>query len=140
MKAFVAQFANVGLIVRLVVGAAFVTILMIVANTMVFAIRERRREIGVMKVLGFSGGAILRGVLAETALLFILGLGTGLGLAAIALTVLAAPLAGIAPGLALDPMLALQAAGLAAALALMTGALPAVNALRIPPVSALKGA
>lgn len=139
MKAFVAQFADVGLIVRLVVGAAFVTILMIVANTMIFAIRERRREIGVMKVLGFSGGAILRGVLAETALLFTLGLGIGLGLAAIALMVLAAPLAGIAPGLALDPMLALQAAGLAAALALMTGALPAVNALRIPPVAALKG-
>ncbi len=82
----------------------------------------------------------MRGVLAETALLFMLGLGAGLGLAAIALTVLAAPLAGIAPGLALDPMLALQAAGLAAALALMTGALPAVNALRIPPVSAMKGA
>jgi putative ABC transport system permease protein len=140
MKAFVAQFADVGLIVRLVVGAAFVTILMIVANTMVFAIRERRREIGVMKVLGFSDGTILRGVLAETALLFALGLGIGMILAAIALIVIAAPLAGIAPGMALDPILVLQAIGLAAALAILTGALPAVNALRIPPAAALKGA
>ncbi len=140
MKAFVAQFADVSLIVRLVVGAAFVTILMIVANTMVFAIRERRREIGVMKVLGFSGGAILRGVLAETALLFALGLAIGLALAAVALALLAGPLAGIAPDLSLHPLLVLQAAGLAALLALATGLLPAVNALRIPPVAALKGA
>ena len=59
-KAFVAQFGNIALIVFLVVGAAFVTILMIVGNTMALSIRERTREIGVLKTLGFSGGRILR--------------------------------------------------------------------------------
>ena len=53
--AFVAQFGNIALIVFLVVGAAFVTILMIVGNTMALSIRERTREIGVLKTLGFSG-------------------------------------------------------------------------------------
>ncbi|MEZ5789098.1 MAG: ABC transporter permease, partial [Xanthobacteraceae bacterium] len=38
-KAFVAQLGNIALIVTLVVGAAFVTILMIVGNTMVMAVR-----------------------------------------------------------------------------------------------------
>ena len=139
-KAFVAQFADVSLIVRLVVSAAFVTILMIVANTMVFAIRVRRREIGVMKVLGFSGGAILRGVLAETVTLFALGLMIGLGLGAAAIALLAAPLSGIAPGLSLYPGLIVSAAALATLFALATGGLPALSALRIPPAAALKGA
>jgi putative ABC transport system permease protein len=68
-KSFAAQLGNVALIVELVVGAAFVTILMIVGNAMVMTVRERAREIGVLKTLGFSGGRILRMVLGESILL-----------------------------------------------------------------------
>ena len=80
-KAFVAQLGNIALIVVLVVGAAFVTILMIVGNTMALSIRERTREIGVLKTLGFSGGRVLRLVLGEAILLALLGGLPGLGIA-----------------------------------------------------------
>lgn len=72
-KAFIAQLGNIGLIIGLVVGAAFVTILMIVGNTMVMAVRERTKEIGVFKTLGFTGPRILSHVLGESLLLALLG-------------------------------------------------------------------
>ncbi len=140
MKAFVAQFADITTIVRLIVGASFVTILMIVANTMFFAIRERTLEIGVLKVLGFSKGYILRAVLAETLWIFTLGLGFGLAGAAVAASVLAAPLSTIVPSLTLTSEIAIQAGILGLGFALLTGGIPAIHAMRIPSSAALKGA
>lgn len=140
MKAFVAQFADITTIVRLIVGASFVTILMIVANTMFFAIRERTLEIGVLKVLGFSRFYILRAVLAETLWIFALGVGLGLAGAAAAASVLAVPLATVVPSLVLTPEIMLNALGLAVVFGLLTGGIPAVNAMRIPSSAALKGA
>src|SRR5262250_2128227 len=96
-KAFVAQFGNIALIVSLVVGAAFVTILMIVGNTMALSIRERTREIGVLKTLGFSGPRILRMVLGESVLLALLGGLPGLALAALITVTLRNSLANVAP-------------------------------------------
>src|SRR5262249_31666404 len=82
-KAFAAQLGNIPLIVLLGVGAAFVTILMIVGNTMALTIRERTREIGVLKTLGFSGSRVLTLVLGESVLLALLGGLPGLALAAL---------------------------------------------------------
>ncbi|MBV9428856.1 MAG: ABC transporter permease, partial [Bradyrhizobiaceae bacterium] len=96
-KAFVAQFGNIALIVVLVVGAAFVTILMIVGNTMALSVRERTREIGVLKTLGFSGGRILRLVLGESILLALIGGLPGLGLAIVFLLLVRDSLTGILP-------------------------------------------
>lgn len=139
MKAFVSQFADITTIVRLIVGASFVTILMIVANTMFFAIRERTLEIGVLKVLGFSRFYILGAVLAETLWIFAWGLGLGLVAAMGAASVLAAPLSTIVPSLTITGPIMLNAFGLAVVFGLLTGGIPAVNAMRIPSSAALKG-
>ncbi|WP_375261361.1 ABC transporter permease [Palleronia sp.] len=139
MKAFVAQFADITTIVRLIAGASFITILMIVANTMFFAIRERTMEIGVLKVLGFSGGYILRSVLAEMLWTFLLGLILGLLAAALATSALAAPLSTFVPSLVLTPRILMTAGGFAFLFALLTGGLPALNAVRVPASAALKG-
>ena len=136
-KAFAAQFGNIALIVFLVVGAAFVTILMIVGNTMALSIRERTREIGVLKTLGFSGPRILRMVLGESVLLALLGGLPGLAIAALITIALRVSLANIAPAFAVSPVIALEGIALMIALGLFTGAIPALNAMRLKIATAL---
>jgi putative ABC transport system permease protein len=136
-KAFAAQFGNIALIVFLVVGAAFVTILMIVGNTMALSIRERTREIGVLKTLGFSGPRILRMVLGESVLLALLGGLPGLAIAALITIALRASLANIAPAFAVSPVIALEGIALMIALGLFTGMIPALNAMRLKIATAL---
>ena len=115
-KAFVAQLGNIALIVMLVVGAAFVTILMIVGNTMALTIRERTREIGVLKTLGFSGRRILGMVLGESVLLALLGGIPGLALAALIAFLLRESLSNFMPGFAVTPGIALIGVALMLAL------------------------
>jgi putative ABC transport system permease protein len=136
-KAFVAQFGNIALIVFLVVGAAFVTILMIVGNTMALSIRERTKEIGVLKTLGFSGPRILRLVLGESVLLALLGGLPGLAIAALITLALRESLTSIAPAFAVSPVIALQGIALMIALGLITGIIPALNAMRLKIATAL---
>jgi putative ABC transport system permease protein len=136
-KAFVAQIGNIALIVGLVVGAAFATILMIVGNTMVMAVRERTREIGVLKTLGFSGGHILRLVLGESLLLALLGGLPGIALAALFAASMETRVGNFVPGFAVTPGIAITAVGLMLALGLATGLIPAINGMRLKIATAL---
>ncbi|MBY3049364.1 ABC transporter permease [Rhizobium laguerreae] len=133
LEAFLRQFADIGLIVSLVVGAAFVTILMIVVNTMLFAVRERSFEIGVMKVLGFSRGRIIALILGETLFVFAVGGAGGLVLAKLA-TLFAGP----EFGLGFTSSVLAKSVAIIAALGLLTGLLPAVNAMRLPIINAFR--
>lgn len=68
-QAFLAQFGNIGAIVRIVVGAAFFTMLLVVGNTMMMNSRARTREIGIFKSLGFPRSSVARMVVGEALLL-----------------------------------------------------------------------
>lgn len=133
LEAFLRQFADVRLIVSLVVGAAFVTILMIAINTMLFAVRERRFEIGVMKVLGFSSGRIMALVVGETLFIFVVGGAGGLLLAKLATL-------SIGPefGLVFGATLLIKSFAIIAGLGLLTGLLPAISAMRLPIINAFR--
>src|SRR5215475_10643506 len=130
-KAFAAQLGNIALIVILVVGAAFATILMIVGNTMMMSVRERTREIGVLKALGFSGSRILRLVLGESILLALIGGLPGLGLAAVFILLVRDSLTGLLPQLFVSPDIALAGLALMVVLGIATGLLPALSAMRL---------
>ncbi|MBB2671969.1 UNVERIFIED_ORG: putative ABC transport system permease protein [Rhizobium esperanzae] len=133
LEAFLRQFADVRLIVSLVVGAAFATILMIAINTMLFAVRERRFEIGVMKVLGFSRGRIMALVVGETLFIFVVGGAGGLLLAKLATL-------SIGPefGLVFGATLLIKSFAIIAGLGLLTGLLPAISAMRLPIINAFR--
>ena len=136
-KAFAAQLGNIALIVELVVGAAFATILMIVGNSMIMAVRERTREIGVLKTLGFTGARVLRLVLGESVLLALLGGIPGLLVAFIVTWWLRDSLSNFVPGMTLTPGIALAAVALMIGLGIVTGLLPALNAFRLRIAAAL---
>jgi len=136
-KAFAAQLGNIALIVALVVGAAFATILMIVGNTMAMAVRERTREIGVLKTLGFSGRRILRLVLGESVLLALLGGLPGIAVAAVFAAAMQTSLGNFIPAFSVTPGIALTALGLMLAFGLATGLIPALNAMRLKIATAL---
>ncbi|KAA1183640.1 ABC transporter permease [Rhizobium tropici] len=133
LEAFLRQYADIGLIVNMVIGAAFVTLLMIVGNTMVFAVRERTFEIGVLKTLGFSGFWIMALILGETLFIFLAG-----GTMGLVLALLATKITGPAIGLVFSNVIFAKALAMVILLALVTGALPALNALRIPIISAFR--
>lgn len=136
-KSFAAQLGDIALVTTLVVGAAFTAILLIVGTTMALAVRERTKEMGVMKTLGFSSPRILRMVLGESLLLSFLGAGLGVGLAAAMLGAMSAGSGGNGPPIYFAPEVILPCALIALALGLVTGGLPAWSAYRMSIIEAL---
>jgi putative ABC transport system permease protein len=130
-KAFVAQFGNIKLIMVLVIGAAFVTILMIVGNTLMMSVRERTREIGVLKSLGFPPSRILRLILGEAILLALIGGLQGLAWAALFIISVRDSVRGILPQISLSPEVALTGLALMLGFGIVTGLIPALNAMRL---------
>ncbi|MBS0386106.1 MAG: ABC transporter permease [Proteobacteria bacterium] len=138
-RSFAAQLGNIALVVTLVVGAAFAAILLIVGTTMALAVRERTKEVGVLKTLGFSSGRVLRMVLGESMLLSLLGAALGLLAAAGVLYIFSRINGGGGGGggLHLYPSVVGVSAAIALALGLVTGLLPALSAYRMNIIEAL---
>ncbi|WP_262690414.1 ABC transporter permease [Kordiimonas aestuarii] len=135
-KAFIEQIGNIGLMIFGIVFTAFFTILLVVGNTMILAVRERTGEIATLKTLGFTAKRIFTMILAESMLLAFIGGLAGLGLAYMIVEGAKAFLAQFLPGLVLSDTVALQAVGFMALLGLVTGLVPAINAYKLNIVTA----
>ena len=75
---FIALIGNISLLLRVIGLATTFTILLVTANTMSMAVRERRKEIATLKTLGFTSGKVMGLVLGEAVILGVLGGGLGL--------------------------------------------------------------
>ena len=135
-KAFLEQIGNIGLIIFGVVFMAFFTILIVVGNTMVLAIRERTNEIAVLKTIGFTSMRIFNMVLAESLLLAFIGGLLGLTAAHLIVQAMSDQLAKFLPNIAVDQGVVIQALMYMTLLGLITGIMPALNALRLNIVTA----
>ena len=80
---FVSMIGNIKVFLLAICAAVTFTILLVSGNTMAMTVRERIREVGILKTLGFPNGAILGMVLGESAFISLLGGALGLVLASI---------------------------------------------------------
>jgi putative ABC transport system permease protein len=79
LQGFVNQVGNIKAIILAILAAVLFTLfLLVLANTMAQAVRERTSELAVLKTLGFSNGRVLALVLAESMILALVGGGLGL--------------------------------------------------------------
>lgn len=108
-----------------------------VMNTMIMAIIERRREIGVMKAIGASNFTVLKQILVESALISSLGGVLGIGIGFGGSLALNAFTGGMISAV-VSPALALGAFLFALALGVVGGLYPAWKAARLDPVEALR--
>jgi putative ABC transport system permease protein len=137
-QSFANQVGSIGTIITAILGAVFFTLLLVAGNTMAQSVRERTGEMAVLKTLGFSRGQVLGLVLAESCLLALLGGGMGIAVAWGLITVLGDPTHGQLPVFYFPGPYITLGAALAVLLGLVTGALPAVRAMRLRIVDALR--
>src|SRR5947208_7534411 len=64
---FLAMLGNIKAFILIISSAAVFTILLVTGNTMAMSIRERTREVAVLKTLGFTRGTILGLFVGESA-------------------------------------------------------------------------
>ena len=123
---------SVSLIAVLIGGAG-------VMNTMLMSVFERTREFGVLRAVGWRPVQVLGMVLGESLVLSALGgvLGTLLGVAAVRAVARVPAIGSMLPG-TLSVALLAQGIGVALALGLAGGALPAWRASRLLPAEAMR--
>jgi len=108
-----------------------------VMNTMIMAIIERKKEIGVMKAIGATNRMVLKQILTESALISSLGgiIGIGLGiLATFGINVFSSGMITAT----VTPVLAVGAFLFALTLGILGGIYPAWKAAKLDPVEALR--
>src|ERR1044071_1591668 len=66
-----------------IIAAITFSLLLVMANTMAMSVRERTREVGTLKAIGYQRGTIAWMFVGEALLVAIIGAGVGIGLAAI---------------------------------------------------------
>ena len=140
VQGFAAQVGNTAAIIRAVVAAVFFTILLVAGNTMALAVRERTNELGVLKALGFTGRGLLGLVLAESCLVAMLGGGLGLLVAAALIPGIGKALSSFLPVFYLPGEAVLVGLALVLLLGVLTGLIPALQAMRLQVAEALRRA
>jgi putative ABC transport system permease protein len=138
---FVSFLGNVKLFLLSICGAVTFTILLVSGNTMAMSVRERIKEVGILKTLGFTNGAILGLIMGEALTISLIGGVIGVLLASLlcggvgrAGQAMAAQL----HGLSLTPVTTLICLAIAAFIGLVSAFIPAWNAARTKILDSLR--
>ena len=132
------QVGNVGKIITAILTAVFFTILLVAGNTMAQTVRERIKELALLKAVGFSDRAVLGLVLGESCTLALVGGLAGLALAALLIVAKGDPTHGALPIFFFPPQDMALGAVLTLLLGVAAGILPALQARRLEIADALR--
>jgi putative ABC transport system permease protein len=137
---FVSFLGNIKLFLVIVCAAVMFTMLLVSANTIAMSVRERVREVGVLKVLGFTRETVLGLILTEAVAVSLVGGVLGV--------ILASGLTGVVrkgpafldqlKHLSLTPEVTLVCLAIAALIGLVSAFVPAYQASRISILEALR--
>ena len=134
---FVQQIGNIKAIMISVGTIVFFTLLLVTSSTMAMSVRERTGELAVLKTLGFTDRAVMGLVLAESLLYAVSGGLIGIGLAKL-YTLGGDPTGGFLPSFYLSPTKMAYGMMFAVAAGLVAGWIPAMLAMRLKIVEALR--
>jgi putative ABC transport system permease protein len=141
-KAFAAgwvkQMGNIQFLILSIGSVVFFTLLLVTGNTMAIAVRERTAELAVLKAVGYSDRFVLLLVLGESLIMAVLGGGVGLLLAKGFTIVVGDPTHGMLPYFYLSLGAMSAGLGLAVAVGAVSGLVPAIGAMRLRVVDALR--
>jgi len=137
---FLSYLGNVKMFLLSICGALTFTVLLVSANTMAMSVRERIREIGILKTLGYTPAAILGIIVGESVVIALVGGVLGLLLASgfCGLIAQSPILFADVKALAVTPPVAAIGLSLAAFIGVISCAVPAWSASRRPIVEALR--
>lgn len=136
---FVSLIGNVKMFIMAISAAVMFTILLVSANTMAMSVRERVREVGVLKTLGFSPGNILVMILGEAVAISLIGGAIGYLLSTGLASGVSKAAGGFLPPIVpFEPAVAAACIVTAGLIGLMSSLVPAMGASRIPIVEALR--
>jgi len=139
---FVDQMPDMEMTDGMMAGISMLTIVvggLGVMNTMLMAVVERTREIGVLRALGWRRRAVLRMILKEAFLLGIIGGAEGIAIAFLLVgAIKLAPMVGDVFNVVWEVSVFTRAISVSLSLALVGGLYPAYRATKLLPVEALR--
>jgi len=138
---FVSFLGDFKLFLAAICGAVAFTILLVSGNTISMSVRERVREVGILKTLGFTPTAILGMVLGEATAIALAGGAIGCSLAGLLCGVVRQAAPAFIPGiktLAVTPLIACLSISLALLIGLVSALPPALSASRMPILDSLR--
>ena len=135
---FIATLGNVKAFILSICGAVLFTTLLVCANTMAMSIRERTREVAVLRTLGFTRGSILKLLLSESIAISVIGGLIGVALASGAILFMAQPGIGLPVSMHMTASTAAVAMVVAAFVGLASGLIPSYRASNLGIVDALR--
>jgi putative ABC transport system permease protein len=137
-RQFVGMIGGLPRLLGFIGFGVFVAILFAVVNTMLMSSREQTHDVGVLKALGFSDGAVARLMLAQGLALCALGAIAGVIATKVLEPGIRSGLASMFPGFRVETGTLVQALFVALAIGLFGGIVPALVARRLSPVEALR--